>query len=238
MPDAAFEDPRLASLYDVFEDDRHDLDVYLAIVQELGAQRVLDLGCGTGTLALSMAGRGIDVVAVDPARAMLEVARAKPGAGVVDWLDGDATTLPELDFDLTTMTGNVAQAIADSAAWSQTLDGIHAALRPDGFLVFETRDPARRAWEKWTRDQTYRVVEDGGRHVERWMEVTDVTLPLVTFETTFAVDDELLTSQSILRFREQAEVQEDLHVHGFELVEVRDAPDRPGSEFVFFARRV
>ena len=52
MPDAAFEDPRLAALYDVLDPDRSDLDAYAAIARELGARSLLDVGCGTGTFAL------------------------------------------------------------------------------------------------------------------------------------------------------------------------------------------
>jgi ubiquinone/menaquinone biosynthesis C-methylase UbiE len=66
----------------------------MALVDELGARSVLDIGCGTGTFACMLAGRGIEVTAVDPAGAMLEVARAKPGADAVRWVHGDATTLP------------------------------------------------------------------------------------------------------------------------------------------------
>ena len=79
-----FDDPRIAGVYDTFDSDRTDLDAYLAIVSELGASRVLDLGCGTGTLAIMLASSGLDVVALDPARAMLDVARAKPGPSTCD----------------------------------------------------------------------------------------------------------------------------------------------------------
>jgi hypothetical protein len=46
-----------------------------------------------------------------------------------------------------------------------------------------------------------------------------------------------LTSDSTLRFRERAEVEAQLKAVGYLLEEVRDAPDRPRREFVFFARR-
>jgi len=47
----------------------------------------------------------------------------------------------------------------------------------------------------------------------------------------------VLTSDSTLRFRERGEVESSLAAHGYVVEEVRDAPDRPGREFVFFARR-
>ncbi|MFE6234527.1 class I SAM-dependent methyltransferase [Cellulosimicrobium sp. NPDC057862] len=239
MPDAIFDDPRLAALYDPLDPDRSDLDVYAAIVDELGARRVLDVGCGTGTFACLLARRGIDVVGVDPAGASLDVARTKPGAGRVRWLHGDATTLPPLRVDLATMTANVAQVFLTDDAWATTLRGIGSALVPGGHLVFETRDPARRAWEGWTREATATRVDvpDVGP-VESWTDLTDVSLPFVSFhDTTVLPDGTTLHSDSTLRFRERAEIEASLVASGFELVDVRDAPDRPGREWVFVARR-
>ncbi|MBO0836242.1 MAG: class I SAM-dependent methyltransferase, partial [Actinobacteria bacterium] len=139
MPDAIFDDPRLARIYDPLDPDRSDLDVYAAIAAEFGARSVLDVGCGTGTFACLLAARGLEVTGVDPAGASLDVARAKPGAGAVRWLHGDATTLPLMQADLATMTGNVAQVFVADDDWLATLRGVHAALRPGGRLVFETR---------------------------------------------------------------------------------------------------
>ncbi|MCA2227714.1 class I SAM-dependent methyltransferase [Nonomuraea aurantiaca] len=240
MADAIFEYPRLASVYDALDPDRGDLDVYVAIADELGARTLLDVGCGTGTFALLLAGRGVDVIGVDPARASLDVARAKPDGERVRWLQGDATALPPMRVDLATMTGNVAQAIVDQRDWEGTLRGVHDALRPGGHLVFETRDPAKRAWEEWNRAATYKVTEiQGVGAVEQWSDVLDVSGPLVTFRVTwvFGSDGQVLTSDSTLRFRERDEVEAALVAHGYTVAEVRGAPDRPGLEFVFFARR-
>ncbi|GAB2991496.1 class I SAM-dependent methyltransferase [Amycolatopsis acidiphila] len=240
MADEVFEHPRLAAIYDALESDRSDLDAYLAIADELAAHEVLDIGCGTGTFALLLADHGRRVTGVEPAKGSLDVARAKPGAGRVRWLHGDAGTLPPMRADLATMTANVAQAIAEPAAWDATLRGIHAALRPGGHLVFETRDPAFRAWEGWTREASHRFTEipDGGA-VESWVELVDLSLPLVTFRWTyvFASDGQVLTSDSTLRFRDRDEVEAALTAQGFAVAEVRGAPDRPGRELVFLAAR-
>jgi SAM-dependent methyltransferase len=240
VSDLIFEHPRLAAVYDDFEADRGDLDVYLAITRELGARRILDFGCGTGAFSLLLAREGFEVTGVDPARASVDLACAKPGAEQVRWIVGDAVALSSLEVDLVVMTGNVAQAIADPAAWQQTLRAVHEVLRPNGHLVFETRDPAFRGWEEWTRDQSYRQIEiEGVGQVENWVELTNVDLPLVTFKTTFvfSADGRVLTSDSMLRFRERAEVEAQLSALGYIVVEVRDAPDRPGRELVFVARR-
>ncbi|POX36914.1 SAM-dependent methyltransferase [Streptomyces sp. Ru73] len=240
MADECFRHPRLAALYDALDPDRGDLDAYVRVAEEFGARRVLDVGCGTGVLALLLAARGIEVTGVDPARASLDVARGKPGGERVRWLCGDATALPPLQVDLATMTANAAQEITDPRAWRATLRGIFEALRPGGRLVFETRDPARRAWERWNRDVSYGVTEvPGVGAVESWVEVTAVARPLVTFRWTyvFASDGQVLTSESTLCFRERREVEADLAAQGFVVEEVRDAPDRPGLELVFIARR-
>ncbi len=228
------------SIYDALDADRGDLLVYADLAAEFGARRILDIGCGTGTFALRLAARGAEVVAVDPAAGSLAVARAKPGADRVRWIHGDASSLPPLEIDLATMTGNVAQAIVDPAEWDVTLARVHAALRPGGRLVFETRDPADRAWEGWGRADTRRVTEiDGVGSVESWTDVLAIDGPLVTFRHSFVFgsDAQTLTSDSTLRFRDRDEVEASLTAHGYVLNEVRDAPDRPGRELVFLARR-
>lgn len=240
MADEGFEHPRLAAIYDALDPDRGDLDVYVRMAEEFGARSVVDIGCGTGVFALLLAERGIDVVGVDPAEASLDVARAKACSERVRWIHGDATDLPPLAVDLATMTANVAQAIVDPHDWRGTLRGAFEALRPGGRLVFETRDPARRAWEEWNRENTHGVTDipEVGA-VESWLDLTDVSPPLVSFRGTcvFETDGAVLTSDSTLRFRERAEVEADLVENGFVLDEVRDAPDRPGRELVFVAHR-
>jgi SAM-dependent methyltransferase len=184
--------------------------------------------------------RGLTVTAVDPAGAMLAFAATKPGADRVCWVHGYATDLPALQVDLATMTGNVAQVFLTDVDWRLTLRTAYAALRPGGRLAFETRDPAAKAWLEWTRERSYKriVVPDLGG-VQSWSEVLDVSGDLVSFRGTvvFESDGAVLTSDSTLRFRHRDEVTASLAAAGYVVDEVREAPDRPGREMVFIARR-
>lgn len=238
MADAIFESRRLAEIYDPLDPDRSDLGPYLALVDQFGAQRVLDVGCGTGTFACLLAARGVDVVAVDPAAASLAVARAKPRADRVHWLEGEVACVTEPAFDVAFMTGNVAQVFVDDDHWAATLRAIGERLRPEGRLVFETRDPARKAWLEWNRADSYSSCDIAGVGVvESWVDLLGVLNGAVSLRWTFvfASDGAVLTSDSTLRFREPDEVVRSLRAADFVVEEVRDAPDRPGRELVFVA---
>jgi SAM-dependent methyltransferase len=240
VPDAIFAHPRLAPVYDAFEGARDDLPAYVGIAGELGARRVLDAGCGTGSLALLLARTGRDVIGADPAAASLEVAKSKDTGAAVTWLHTDAAALPAAGADLAVMTGNVAQVFLTDVDWAQALQGIAAALRPRGYLVFETRRPARRAWQEWAADTgpVTRHIPGSGR-VERRGQVTAVDLPFISFRYsyTFLADGAVISSDSTLRFRGRQEVESSLAAQGYRVLEVRDAPDRPGHEFVFITQR-
>jgi len=234
-----FEEPRLAALSDALDGERADLDAYVRMVVDFGARSVLDIGCGTGTLACLLASRGVEVVALDPAVASVDVARRKVYAERVRWLIGDATSLPLLAVDLATMTGNVAQVFCGDEEWAATLSAAYRSIRPGGRLVFETRDPARKGWTEWTRQRSYRRITIPDDEVETWVDLTDVSLPFVTFLWTFVFtsDGAVVTSTSTLRFRSAAEIEVSLRAAGFVIDEVRDAPDRPRCELVFVASR-
>jgi len=138
------------------------------------------------------------------------------------------------------MTGNVAQVFTTDEEWAATLEAAREALRPGGRLVFERRDPEKKAWLEWNRDQTYRrVVIPEARRVETWTDLADAEGSLVSFRMTFVFgsDGAVLTSQSTLRFRGRDELANSLTAASLAVEEVRDAPDRPGREFVFIARR-
>lgn len=181
-----------------------------------------------------------DVIAIDSASASLEVAQRKPHADRVRWVHGDGSAVPAADADLATMTVNVAQVFLSEDDWLASLHAARAALRQGGSLVLEVRDPARRAWEAWTRAATHRTVRITTiGTVRTWIELTDVRLPFVSFchSFEFESDGTVLTSESTLRFRDQGEIVDSLTQVGLAVRDIRRAPDRPGLEFVFIAQR-
>jgi SAM-dependent methyltransferase len=111
VPDRLFTEPDLAGLYDLFcgWDLRDDFEFYLPMVMAAGS--VLDAGCGTGMLlqrARRDGHRG-RLCGLDPATAMLDVARARRD---IDWIEGDLGTVGfDREFDLIVMTGHAFQVL-------------------------------------------------------------------------------------------------------------------------------
>ena len=241
MADEIFENQRLACIYDPFDPDRSDLDAYESMVNEFKASSVLDIGCGTGTFACRLAAKGIEVIGLDPAEASLKVAKTKHLADRVKWIHGTTQDLPPLKVDLVTMTANVAQVFLTDEEWKDTLLAIRRVLRPGGVLVFETRKPEEQAWLDWYKVNTYKRVDIPKYGiVAGWVDVNDVRDSLVSFRWTyvFEKDGAIITSDSTLRFRSLKEISQSLKEVGFSVEDVREAPDRPGREFVFIARRL
>ncbi|MCY7290515.1 MAG: methyltransferase domain-containing protein [Cryobacterium sp.] len=244
MPDAIFSHPRVARVYDALDGDRSDLITYTDLVAETGASAVLDVGCGTGTFACLLAASGVTVLGVDPAAASVDVARSKQGADTVTWVVGTAPDVAadpahRQRFDLATMTANVAQVFLEDSDWVETLRAIHTCLRPGGRLAFETRVPADRAWERWTKERSHQVVDAGAEGlVEDWVQVTAVEGELVTFDspTTFHSDGQRVESTSPVRFRSEDTVRSTVAEAGFKMVEIRDLPYAPGRGWLVLAQ--
>lgn len=208
-------DRRLLDLYDEDNPDGPDHDFYRALADELDARAVVDLGCGTGMLTVSLARGGRTVVGVDPSSSMLDLARSRPGGGAVDWRDGDSRAIPAGRFDYAVMTGNVAQHVPE-ADWARTLADLAAALRPGGVLAFESRNPAARAWETWTTAPTTRPTVHGP--LVEWSEAEQVGPGVVRLVARNAFPDgETVTEELLLHFRGRDEIERDLTAAGFEV---------------------
>jgi SAM-dependent methyltransferase len=232
MPvDDIFGVPRLAAIYDAVNPPGPDDALFLSLAYGDGSLRVLDVGCGTGRLAVALAEAGHRVTGVDPAAAMLDVARARDHHAAVHWVHGD---IGEIDgtqaFDLIVMNGNVFQVFLTDEAVAGVLSAARRLLTPGGRLAFETREPRAAEWEEWNAaDSAERIDVPGEGPVDAEWDVTAIDLPLVTFETryTFVTTGERSVSPSTLRFWTRDEVAAHLESAGF--TEVEWLGDHDGS---------
>ena len=217
MVDVLFADNYLAGVYDRWHPRavRDDYDFYLPLIMAAGS--VLDVGCGTGTLLheARSAGHAGRLCGLDPARGMLERARARSD---IEWVLGDLPSTGWNDqFDLIVMTGHAFQAITTDADLRDFASAVAQALRPGGCFAFETRNPAAGAWERWRPENAVTVEGPDDQPVRI---TTDVVVPFdgrtVTFTHTFDGPHPSLpqTSRSALRFLGSAELTQLLTAAG------------------------
>ncbi|MFO1489166.1 MAG: ubiquinone/menaquinone biosynthesis methyltransferase, partial [Verrucomicrobiota bacterium] len=96
-------------------------------------QRALDLCCGTGDIAMALAGRGARVTGLDFSEPMLAVAREKKlnGAGQVpEFIQGDAQAVPFPDHSFDRVT--VGYGLRNLASLETGLREMHRVTRPGG----------------------------------------------------------------------------------------------------------
>lgn len=105
-------------------------------------ESVLDVGCGTGVVAITAARRGARVSGLDLTPELLEHARANEeiaGCGKIDWVEGDAENLPfpEASFDVVlSQFGHMFAPRPDVA-----ISEMRRVLRPGGRVAFATWPP-------------------------------------------------------------------------------------------------
>ncbi len=161
-PEEFYADPAFAAIYDAQNVSRDDFDFCLARAR--GCRAVLDIGCGTGELAVELSEFVPRVVGADPAAAMLDVARARPGGARVSWVEDDGRSLDlGKTFDLIVMTGHAFQCLLTDADQDALLATMARHLAPGGRAIFDSRNPIGRRWEDWTPEKSQRsfTAEDG-----------------------------------------------------------------------------
>ena len=208
--DRLYHDPELADFYDLENGWERAPDFDFCRKLAAGAASVLDLGCGTGELAVALAGERT-VVGVDTAPAMLAVARGKPGAAGVDFVEGDARRLRlGRRFELVLLTGHAFQVFLTTDDRRAALATIAAHLAPGGRFVFDSRNPACREWEEWGPAESMRLL-DHPRFgpVAAWNDVSqDPATGIVTYGTHYEIrtTGKRLTATSHIAFPEKAEL--------------------------------
>jgi SAM-dependent methyltransferase len=216
-----YRDEQLVELYDGDNAPGDDHEYYLALADEVAAGKILDFGCGTGLLTRAFARPGRVVVGVDPSATMLGYARRQPGAEAVTWIDGDATAIEHSgDVDLVVSSGNTMMHLGP-AEYHSALTSLAGALRAGGTISFETRNPAARAWDHWTREATYSERDTRFGRLREWLEVTELDGERVVFDAyNVFPDGREAVYTTALYFRTAEEVTTDLERAGFHSIDV------------------
>ncbi|GGK82732.1 class I SAM-dependent DNA methyltransferase [Streptomyces flaveus] len=132
------------SAADMFRPEAVDPAVDL-LVGLAGDGRALELGIGTGRIALPLARRGIPVHGIDMSRAMVAQLRAKPGGDTVGVTIGDfATTRVEGTFAVAYLVFNTINNLTTQDAQVACFQNAAAHLRPGGCFVIEVGVPELR----------------------------------------------------------------------------------------------
>lgn len=137
-------DINFQAAYDELNPADNDYLFYSNLATRLNATSVIDLGCGTGTLAWLLAANGHRVIAIDPDPEMLRVAAAKGATDEIEWRLGYCDSADADSVDLFVMSGHVAQVFLVEPSWSRVLHDAWRALLPGGVIAFESRNPEAR----------------------------------------------------------------------------------------------
>ncbi len=140
--DDGFFGERVAARYDESTElmfDAGAVDPVIDLLVELaGSGRALELGIGTGRIALPLARRGIPVHGIELSKAMVARLRAKPGGEDIGVTIGDfATTTVDGTFSVAYLVWNTIMNLTTQAAQVACFRNVAAHLEPGGCFVIE-----------------------------------------------------------------------------------------------------
>ncbi|MEQ1787220.1 MAG: class I SAM-dependent methyltransferase [Acidimicrobiales bacterium] len=140
---------RFADVYDDWYGDVTDVAACTRRLADLadaaGGGAVLELGVGSGRLALPLAERGLDVHGIDASAAMLERLRSKPGSAALHLTQGDMAELALPDappFAVVFVAFNTFFNLGTAPEQARCLRQVAERLAPDGVFVLEAFVPA------------------------------------------------------------------------------------------------
>lgn len=219
--DGLYTDPKMAQFYDLENGWGVDFDFCQQMAR--ASRSVLDLGCGTGELIAKLAPQQ-HAVGVDPAVAVLEIAKGRPGGELATWVNADARTL-DLDqrFDLIVLTGHSFQVFLTKDDQIAILDTIYRHLTPQGQFVFDTRNPDIKVWRKWSQDQSNRQLEHPfyGLVEAAGHTTYDAASQVVTYQTDYrvAASQQVFSAKSKIKFTPKNQLSEMIEKAGLRVDE-------------------
>lgn len=214
-----YSDPELAQFYEVNDHDRLDYKTILSLAND--ARSILDIGCGTGVLSAALSARG-NVTAIDPASAMLDIAKLRYRGKNVEWVEGDARNVRLAHkFDFIVLSGHAFQVFLEPGDQLSVLKTIAAHLTDDGVYIFDSRNPNFPGSKERSREQTFRKFHHSQLgDVETWNESNyDGDTGILTYVNGFCVasQGEEKFAQERIKYTSKSELSELLSQAGLEV---------------------
>ena len=162
--DDGYFDENVAARYDTSEDGMFEPTVVDPVVDLLvglaGSGRALELGIGTGRIALPLAQRGVPVHGIELSKAMVARLRAKPGGNDIGVTIGDfATTTVDGTFSVAYLVFNTIMNLTTQAAQVECFRNVAAHLEPGGCFVVEVAIPDLQRLPHGDTFRAFRVTE-------------------------------------------------------------------------------
>jgi 2-polyprenyl-3-methyl-5-hydroxy-6-metoxy-1,4-benzoquinol methylase len=248
-----FQHPLIVGTYNTNNPVDDYKDFCLNFANEISAKRIVDVGCGTGLMSCALAKKGFEVIGVEPAKPMLEIAKKTNCSGNVKWMHGLAKDLTDCEADLVVMTGHVVQFHLTDIDWNEALDGIYRTLKPGGYLIFESRNPSVHFWEKRKAQASWQSTKENPDitndevfgEVRSWIEFVSFQDNKLEYKIHyfFVETRETVVSHDILKFRTQEELSKSLERKNFKVLNVYGFWDKSpvkedSPEFVFITQKL
>ncbi len=153
---------RVADAYDRFYPPLQDADPAVRMLRELaGRGPVLELGIGTGRIALPLSRQGVEVQGIDASRAMVSKLRAKPGGEQIPVTVGDFSTVPvEGHYRLVFIAFNTFFVLLTQDKQVACFAAVADHLTDDGQFLIEAFVPDLSRFDNGQRTSTNRIGVD------------------------------------------------------------------------------
>jgi SAM-dependent methyltransferase len=184
---------------DVYDDWYSDADPQMleVLTQLAGGGRALELGIGTGRVALPLAARGLKMYGIDSSPAMLEKLRAKPGSEDIQLHQGSFVNIPfEEKFDLIFVVFSTFYGLLTQEEQIQCFQSVAAHLNSNGLFVIEAFVPDL---TRYQGGQSVRVVQLENQQSRLVASLLDPVNQIITSQ--FIVLDKSRTDIKPVRIR-------------------------------------
>jgi SAM-dependent methyltransferase len=138
------------------------VDPVVDVLAELaGAGPVLELGIGTGRIALPLARRGLEVHGIELSPEMVSELRKKPGGADLPVALGDfASTRVDVAFSLAYLVRNTIMNLTTQGAQVACFENVASQLRPGGLFLVEVVAPNTHPLEVFDLSDTHVGVDE------------------------------------------------------------------------------